>query len=263
MLVPANPTRGRTIVGGRYFVNGVPLDQTAFANDPEHPRQSADVDVLLGLKNDSATIVPDTANPADLTRHAGEVDATTLAAGAADFFAALLDERCSPGVSSANAPPMLDAPALLVCGSQNSWPARRAECLTAGVPVATIDDSGGPMVPFSALLLGIGELNTGISQSDMLDRLADVANEQMQSANVNTLLAEGGATAAAIADRQAWLRLEVVATAPGWCRRTPAVACRQSTRADQAGQLFVAARDLGIVLPCCRRIAQRLTRLPC
>jgi uncharacterized protein YgbK (DUF1537 family) len=40
VLVPANPTRGRTIVGGRYFVNGVPLDQTAFANDPEHPRQS-------------------------------------------------------------------------------------------------------------------------------------------------------------------------------------------------------------------------------
>jgi len=215
VLVPANPTRGRTITGGRYFVSGVPLDQTAFAVDPEHPRQSSDVHALLGLKNDSAIIVPDTANPADVARHAGNVDATTLAAGAADFFTALLNERCGPGVaSSANASLVLDAPTLLVCGSQNSWPARRAECLTAGVPVATIDDTSGSMMSFSALLLGIGELNSGISQSDMLDRLANVSNELIQIANVKTVLAEGGATAAAIANQQRWLRLKVVATAP-------------------------------------------------
>jgi D-threonate/D-erythronate kinase len=214
VLVPANPTRGRTIVGGRYFVNGVPLDQTAFANDPEHPRQSSDVNALLGLKNNSAISVPDTASPADVARHATEVDATALAAGAADFFAALLKEQCGPGVaSSAISSPVLDVPALLVCGSQNSWPIRRAECHAAKVPIATMSDAGGQM-PFSALLLGIGELKTGIYQPDMLDRLADVANELMQGANVKTVLAEGGATSAAIADRQGWLRLEVAATAP-------------------------------------------------
>src|SRR5688572_7435672 len=63
VLIPANPTRGRTIGGGRYFVNGVPLDQTAFASDPEHPRQSSDVNALLGLKNDRLIVMPDTASP--------------------------------------------------------------------------------------------------------------------------------------------------------------------------------------------------------
>jgi uncharacterized protein YgbK (DUF1537 family) len=215
VLVPANPTRGRTIEGGRCFVDGVPLDQTVFANDPEHPRQSADVNSLLGLNDDSAIIVPDVASVPDVERHASAIAATTLPAGAADFFTALLKERCGWKTPSATLKsPMLSAPVLLVCGSRNSWPIRRAECLAAGVPVVTIDEARGQTAPCPALLVGIDEKNAGNSQSDMLARLADVANELMQTGNVETVLAEGGATAAAIAKRQGWLRLEVVATAP-------------------------------------------------
>ncbi len=70
------------------------------------------------------------------------------------------------------------------------------------------------VAPFSAKLLGIGELNIVASQTEMLSRLADVASEIVRVANVKTLLAEGGATAAAIAQRQGWQRLKVVATAP-------------------------------------------------
>ncbi|HND55600.1 MAG TPA: four-carbon acid sugar kinase family protein, partial [Pirellulaceae bacterium] len=37
IIAPANPSRGRTIASGIYYVGGRPLDATLFASDPEHP----------------------------------------------------------------------------------------------------------------------------------------------------------------------------------------------------------------------------------
>ncbi|HMU75845.1 MAG TPA: four-carbon acid sugar kinase family protein, partial [Elusimicrobiota bacterium] len=39
-FVPAFPRMGRTTVGGRHFVNGVPLHRTPFGIDPRHPIQT-------------------------------------------------------------------------------------------------------------------------------------------------------------------------------------------------------------------------------
>jgi len=47
LLCPANPAGGRKIVDGTYFVNGVPLHQTDFANDPEFPATTSNVAELL------------------------------------------------------------------------------------------------------------------------------------------------------------------------------------------------------------------------
>jgi hypothetical protein len=110
LLIPANPSRGRIITGGRYLVDGVPLDQTVFDHDPEFPRRSADVAALLG--NDAnqriqllgaadalppeGIAVPDVATVGDLGRWAAAVDNSTLGAGAADFFAALIQHRNRP-----------------------------------------------------------------------------------------------------------------------------------------------------------------------
>jgi uncharacterized protein YgbK (DUF1537 family) len=48
----------------------------------------------------------------------------------------------------------------------------------------------------------------------MLRSLAESASKYVEAGSVNTLLAEGGATAAAIAEQFGWKRFEVVATAP-------------------------------------------------
>src|SRR5262245_11365468 len=64
IFVPANPSRGRTISGGIYSIGGVPLDQTAFANDPEFPRRTSRALELLG--NWPAIVVPDVADLADV-----------------------------------------------------------------------------------------------------------------------------------------------------------------------------------------------------
>ena len=48
LLATANPERGRIIRDGNYYVDGVPLHQTAFASDPEYPRATSAVRELLG-----------------------------------------------------------------------------------------------------------------------------------------------------------------------------------------------------------------------
>ena len=47
LLAPANPSKGRIIADGRYYIDGVPLDETEFAHDPEHPARSSLVADLL------------------------------------------------------------------------------------------------------------------------------------------------------------------------------------------------------------------------
>ena len=43
LLLPANPSLGRTIRGGEYFLHGKPLHKTEFAHDPHFPRRSSQV----------------------------------------------------------------------------------------------------------------------------------------------------------------------------------------------------------------------------
>lgn len=43
VLAPAFPGGGRTVRDGKLYVNGVPVNQTDFRNDPHHPIKSADV----------------------------------------------------------------------------------------------------------------------------------------------------------------------------------------------------------------------------
>ncbi|WP_206922502.1 four-carbon acid sugar kinase family protein [Alicyclobacillus suci] len=43
VLAPAFPAGGRTVIGGVLYVHGVPVNETAFANDPHHPILSANV----------------------------------------------------------------------------------------------------------------------------------------------------------------------------------------------------------------------------
>src|SRR5438874_911312 len=47
ILVAQNPSRGRTVQGGEYRIDGVPLHKTSLANDPEYPATSANVSALL------------------------------------------------------------------------------------------------------------------------------------------------------------------------------------------------------------------------
>ncbi|HSR25164.1 MAG TPA: four-carbon acid sugar kinase family protein [Candidatus Eisenbacteria bacterium] len=159
LLVPANPSRGRSIQGGRYRVGGRPLHETAFAQDPEYPATTDDVVTLLGAGPDDEVwllgpdapapargiAVPDVRTTEELRARARAADATVLPAGAAEFFEAVLTARglggavAAPEGSPAHVGPDADGAGLIVCGSAVAWEATRGEQSAArGIPVLTM-----------------------------------------------------------------------------------------------------------------------------
>jgi D-threonate/D-erythronate kinase len=105
LLLPANPSLGRTIRDGQYFVLGKPIHKTEFARDPEYPRRSSQVmrlmqapeNFLLRIANGDRSlsagtiVIGEASTTADLQSWTPFCDAGMLPAGGAEFFNALLD----------------------------------------------------------------------------------------------------------------------------------------------------------------------------
>ncbi|QDT37707.1 four-carbon acid sugar kinase family protein [Stratiformator vulcanicus] len=144
VLIPANPSKRRTIVDGHYFVEGVPLEQTAFARDPEYPRKTSDVAELVGGKvvlvdpedvwPEQGIIIPRNLTVDDLSRWVRRIDDRTLPAGGADFFDAFLPAPMDPK-SVQLSEQLTPCRQLFVCGSLAAWESREADCITHGVPL--------------------------------------------------------------------------------------------------------------------------------
>ncbi len=238
LLAPANPTRHRIIRGGDYFVEGVPLDQTAFASDPEHPRRSARVLKLVG-KHEGLEI-PDVTSTAELERLAMSVDDGTLAAGGVDFFNALLrmgnhgTPKKADAASVRNFAARTDAretgTVLFVCGSDAAWRLGRAqEAELHGVRAFPFPKKVfGHALPADALLewlndvtahlreratalvaIGDGQPMMGVTSHLLAERLANAVAEILQAGSVSRIMLEGGATASAIMRRLGLNRFNV------------------------------------------------------
>lgn len=107
LLLPANPSLGRTIRDGKYLVNGVPLAETVFAQDPEFPALSSDVTRLVdgmdikagdygtGIPEQS-TVIGDITSEDDLNQWAGLVSDDVMPAGGGDFFSVILRRKYKP-----------------------------------------------------------------------------------------------------------------------------------------------------------------------
>lgn len=100
-VLPANPSLGRTISNGNYFVQGIPIAETGFAADPEFPVKSSSVQEILN--DESALVVKPTnelnaekifigeaSTAADVQQWADKINAEFVLAGAGDFYTALL-----------------------------------------------------------------------------------------------------------------------------------------------------------------------------
>lgn len=107
ILVPANPSRGRLIREGNYFIHNVPLNETEFRHDPEFPCLSAALEDLL--KSDGSelithpvhwaertgrVVIPDIDSIGDIHQIVNtRISGKELLAGGADFFKDLLETR--------------------------------------------------------------------------------------------------------------------------------------------------------------------------
>jgi hypothetical protein len=211
ILIPANPSKDRVIRGGHYFIGGVPLDETVFAHDPDHPRRSAVVRELLGESARIAT--PDAITGRDLDL---PWSATTLAAGAADFFGACLEKKA---VGSGFAPPRpsgparpLHQPSLLISGSLAAWvTGRPAQMRARGFLVKTITDDLPRSLwkSTSRLMLAIGRPET-TDPAILTETLIEKSLPLIGDRDDLRIGLEGGATAIAFIRRMGWTRFEVI-----------------------------------------------------
>jgi uncharacterized protein YgbK (DUF1537 family) len=211
VFIPANPSKDRLIRDGRYFIGGVPLDETVFARDPDHPRRSAVVRELLGESGRIQT--PDAMTLADLDLSIGP---NTLAAGAADFFSAQLEQKKSrlgfspsPNRGIGLKPNLLS---LILSGSLAAWDLDRAAQMRArGFLVKTIDDDLSPALwqSTSHLMLAIGR-PAAADPATLTDTLIEKALPLIAGRDDLRLGLEGGATAMAFIRRMGWTRFEVI-----------------------------------------------------
>ncbi|MBL9153188.1 MAG: four-carbon acid sugar kinase family protein [Verrucomicrobiales bacterium] len=209
---PANPSKDRLIRKGRYEIGGVPLDETVFARDPDYPRTSSLVRELLGASDRIQT--PDAIDPDDLMI---DLPPTTLAAGAADFFAAQLARKesslgFSPSPSSTLGLKPKPLSTLLLSGSLAAWDLdRAAQMEQRGFLVKTIADDLSPSIwqTTSKLMLAIGRPPSS-DPATLTETLIDKALPLLSGRNDLRIGLEGGATAIAFIRRLGWTRFEVI-----------------------------------------------------
>jgi uncharacterized protein YgbK (DUF1537 family) len=225
IFVPANPSRGRVIRGGNYFIGDSPLHETDFANDPRHPATTADVAERLG--HDPAIAIPEAASQTDVLAAARSVDDLVLPAGAGDFFAALLETRGHPAIPTKITP--ASGQALFVCGSMAAWGRGRAgHCEARGVPVrnmppelfgqsehpaalyAWAETACSALAEHGACMLAIGRMKAVDHAPRLESRLVQAMAMVLAQMEVDRLLLEGGATASAALARLKWKHLRAV-----------------------------------------------------
>ena len=217
LFIPANPSKDRVIISGRYFANGMPLDETVFATDPDYPRQSAVVADLLG--NAPAIRVPDVQSLADIEQEATGLPDQVLPAGAADFFTALI------GGKPRESQRLPISCTLFVCGSLAAWQTSRAEqmravgfevmalpeaCFRNGVDEAWVSKVRETLQRTRRVMIAIGQPADSHPPAALTNTLVDAAARIIAGVSNLRVAIEGGATAMAFIRLAGWTRFSVV-----------------------------------------------------
>ncbi|MFB3906434.1 MAG: four-carbon acid sugar kinase family protein [Acidobacteriota bacterium] len=252
LVVPFNPDLGRTIEDGIYRVNGRPISQTLFRDDPEYPALTSDVWAMLGQGGRAARVcrlsdaLPDTgivigegATHQDLRAWAERVDRHTLPVGGAPFFAAWLESggRVARGRCCAEA----GSRVLVVSGTASrivDWRAARGDGNVRVLPMPeAVFERGSPEslmdwandvaqalhgTNFVVVSVGGGRLLDRSQSARLVRHLAELASFVLARSSVDQLWLEGGATASAIIRSMRWVSLGVVGElAPGVVQLRP------------------------------------------
>jgi uncharacterized protein YgbK (DUF1537 family) len=196
LLVPQNPSRGRMIVDGEYRLGDTPLHETAFANDPTHPiRFSRVSDLVPGVR------VGDGASHTDLRAWAARLDRSTLPAGGADFFTAILEQA---GLTATRGPLERRSPGTTLYVSGSASEASRVPntpCIAMIEPVGRwCDDVCRALGRASRAVMPVG---------GALELGAKAAACVVWRGGVASLLVTGGSTASAVCRELGWTRFDM------------------------------------------------------
>ncbi len=228
LLLPQNPTRQRIIrVDGTYLVNGVPLAQTTFADDPDHPATTSNVvDRLTRAKwptgllvDTAASLEPGTINicAADtfetVEHWIGKRTAGTMLVGAADAFTAML---IAEGYTARTDRRELDLKGrrLFVCGSTATASRRNLRAfaaanhidILAAEPARVLESSRRNPV---TIVMSPEPGGMEMDPRDIEVALGACTGAVVRAGACDWIFAEGGATAGVICKALNWMSLEV------------------------------------------------------
>ncbi|MCD8186410.1 MAG: four-carbon acid sugar kinase family protein [Rikenellaceae bacterium] len=245
--LPQNPSKGRVIRGGNYYINGQPLDRTLFAEDPEFPARTANLSerfpriqtVLTAadaLKS-SGIQAANAESDAEIARFVRQADEKTVLAGGADLFTAWLRELGWRERTLPEFPGLGLRDAIIVCGStaQHSLAEydyfRRKLIPVEDMPMEVFELQRDPKAWFAGLA-EIYELHHSIAvavgDKPRKDRCYAVRLRNIMAAAVSALteirlphelVIEGGATAFSVLAMLGWSCFRVTdELAPGVVR---------------------------------------------
>lgn len=243
LLLPVNPSLGRAIVDGGYFIHGRPIHLTEFANDPEHPRHSSRVLDLLDPPShftlqlagderrvpDNTLLVAQADSSAQIESWAAACDPSCLPAGGSEFFRALL--ATEPHSPAAELIDFDSGRQLFICGSASKsvqaliQSSREARLPVFGLPEelatgAELSDEARELISRQVidalqahrrvvLHIGLPTVRESTVAKRLADDLVEIAERVLRRLPVTSVFAEGGATAAGLARRMNWSRLQV------------------------------------------------------
>ena len=234
LYLPANPSKGRTIRGGCFYIDDVPVDQTKFAVDPEFPATEASICLRLRITPMSRIRVCDAIGPEDIrqaVRQGMQAADLTLLAGAADLFCGLLEYLGHAEVAHpvAFAGLSLTAKPLIVCGSTQSTDLssrpyiRKRNIPISSMPRDVFDGNQGAAYWLSTLQVrhflrtAIQPARNGLilnipyesscsaaAALRLRTEMSEVVHALVEKMQPDELIIEGGATAFAVMQRLGW-----------------------------------------------------------
>ena len=208
-IMPANPSLGRTIRDGEYFINDKKINETGFADDPEFPIRTSSVKDLLNNEvevirsldalPDVQMIVGEVTNFEDYCYWVNKINDETVLVGAGDFFTAILNKYYQ---SKPKTEFKLLLPHLYVCGtsfSDRKKVIKDLDCvsyLPATVDEKWLNDTGAMIRRKQKGIIAID--HPAIPALTLRTIMAKAVREIIKRERIKEIFIEGGSTAAAI-----------------------------------------------------------------
>jgi uncharacterized protein YgbK (DUF1537 family) len=229
LFIPENPSMGRIISKGQYFIDGQLLSETAFAHDPEFPRTTADVVAMLAGHGanihvlqcgdelpEMGIIVGEASCIEDLEKWASKIDQGMMLAGGGDFFQAILQQRLGNPTPMLILPPQ--QPFLYISGTSFQASVSFIQSLAGesgivhyidadvleGIGLQTwldncarvLGENQKAVVAFDPSLKG----QTFYSALFLRKKMASIISALLSMTSIKEIMIEGGSTAMAILD---------------------------------------------------------------
>jgi D-threonate/D-erythronate kinase len=240
LIIGANPSLGRTIHNGRYFIHGDRISETDFGTDPEFAitdssvlrmirAGAGEVSVLKHTDNlpGEGIVVGEAISTEDIAAWAKKINNSWLLAGAGDFFTALLNKEyqavTKPGIS-------IELPHLYVSGTAFGKARvfikeikQTQNCVAYLTPammeMENIDDDAWYNAVTEMLgkhkkaVIAINDEDVNpwnVSPVHLRSTMAKVVKRILEKGSIKELFIEGGSSAAAILNELGIKKLSVI-----------------------------------------------------